>query len=64
LLAHRFYQTPAKTCVWIDAAVCASFFAKTGRGRDQEKEVPVFLKSRATSKEARTATELWCFRMK
>ena len=21
LLAHRFYQTPAKACVWIDAAV-------------------------------------------
>ena len=30
-LAHRFYQTPAKASVWIDAAVCASIFAKIGR---------------------------------
>jgi hypothetical protein len=31
LLAHRFYQTLAKACVWIDATVFASFFAKTGK---------------------------------
>ena len=30
LFAHRFYQIPARACVWIDVAVCASFFAKTG----------------------------------
>jgi len=31
LLAHRFYQTPAKAYVWIDAAACASILPNSGK---------------------------------